>query len=180
MERLCIEYCCKNKKDHSCDFSFRGLSTFVASGIMPKDAEKIALFLLDRKNDKRIMKNWNKLQKDEKNLEKYQGLLEQLEKAREIADEVGIENIYAAALLDIAYYCPKCHKFQVQFGFFMTWINKKGKRQIFSFEHRCRYCKAELLRLTGTSKQTSKLKCPKCNGAIEVDNSSVINVVTRY
>ena len=72
MERLCIEYCCKNKKNHSCDFSFRGFSTFVASGIMPKDAERIALFLLNRKNDKRIMKDWNKLQKDEKSLEKYQ------------------------------------------------------------------------------------------------------------
>ncbi len=180
MERLSIKYCCKNKADRKCDFSFRGLSTFIASGIVPKDAEKIALFLLDRKNDKKIMKYWKKVQTDEKKLEKYDGTLEQLEQARKIAEEVGIENVYANALLDISYYCPKCHKFQVQFGFFMTWQDAKGKQKIFKFEHKCKNCGAELLKLTGTSKQTSKLKCPKCGGAIEVDNSSVINVVTRY
>ncbi|MBR1544851.1 MAG: hypothetical protein IJ638_02820 [Alphaproteobacteria bacterium] len=180
MERLSIKYCCKNKKDKTCDFSFRGLSTFVASGIMPKDAEKIAYFLLDRKNDKRIMKEWKKIQKGEKKSEKYDGILNQLEKARQISEEICVENIYAAALLDIAYYCPKCHKFQVQFGFFITWTDERGRQQIFKFEHKCRDCGAELLRLTGTSKQTSKLKCPKCGGGIEVDNSSIINVVTRY
>ncbi len=180
MERLCIKYCCKNKALKKCDFSFRGLSTFIASGIMPKDAEKIALFLLDRKNDKRIMKEWKKIQSSEEKSEKYLGVLEQLEKARKIAEKIGIEHIYAAALLDIAYYCPKCHTFQTQFGFFMTWTDDRGKQQIFYFEHKCHKCGHELLRLTGTSKQTSQLKCPKCGGGVEVDNSSVINVVTKY
>ena len=180
MERLCIKYCCKNKALKKCNFSFRGLSTFIASGIMPKDAEKIALFILDRKNDKRLMKEWKKVQQDAKKAEQYDGIWKQVEKARQIAEKIGIDNIYAVALLDIAYYCPKCHCFQIQFGFFMTWTDERGKQQIFRFEHKCKECGSELVRLTGTSKQTAKLKCPKCGESVEVDNSSVINVVSRY
>ena len=74
----------------------------------------------------------------------------------------------------------ECYNFQIQFGFFMTWTDERGMQQIFRFEHKCHECGAELVRLTGTSKQTAKLKCPKCGGGIEVDNSSVINVVSRY
>ncbi len=126
------------------------------------------------------MKEWKKVQQDAKKAEQYDGIWKQVEKARQIAEKIGIDNIYAVALLDIAYYCPKCHCFQIQFGFFMTWTDERGKQQIFRFEHKCKECGSKLVRLTGTSKQTAKLKCPKCGESVEVDNSSVINVVSRY
>ena len=183
MERLCAKYICENvdKETPTCDFSFNALLTFPASGIVPKHHKKIALFLLDRKlSDKKLNSIYNKIKKHPLKLEKYNQVMPEVEKARKIAEKVGMENIFASCCLDRGYYCPVCHTFQMQIEFFMSWKDEHGNVQVFTFEHRCRKCSSQLLKLTGSLKQTEKLKCPKCGGNVKIDASSVINVVTRY
>lgn len=184
MERLSVNFVCENLQNKSgkCDFSYRGLVTFPGSNIVPKCHLKIANSILDRKKEKKIIRNFERTKLEHPEIARnYASQVEQLYQIWDIVDKVGRENIYASALLDVGFWCPKCHKFQTQLGLFMTWKDKDtGIQKMFKFNHNCVDCGAELVKLTGTSKQTSKLLCPKCGGHIKVDNASIVDVTTTF
>lgn len=181
MERLCVKYICNNSEDknHKCDFSFNALVTFPASNILPKYHNEIAMFLLSRQSDERLQKVYEKIKENSYKKARFDEVMSQLERARLIVEEIGIENINAFCSLDIGFYCPKCHTFQMQVEIVMTWKDKFGKMQRFTLDHRCRNCDAHLVKLTGSSKQLASLSCPECGGSIKIDESSIVPVVSN-
>lgn len=181
MERLCVKYVCKNSEDknHTCDFSFNALLTFLASNILPKYHSEIAMFLLSRDSDEKLQKIYKKIKENSYKKARFEEVVSQIARARLIAEEVGLENINAFCSLDIGFYCPKCHTFQMQVEIVMSWKDKFGKMQRFTLDHRCRECDAHLVKLTGSSKQLNSLLCPKCNGEIKIEESSIIHVVSN-
>ena len=176
MERLFVSYKCENskKKDMSCDFSFGALLTFTFSNLLPKKHQKIAKDIL-LSSDTEVAK---KLKNHPSKLKSYLKDKDKIEKAKEIALKVGIDNVFVSVTLERGYYCPVCHSFELQFDMILSW-KENGLDKCYRFSHNCSKCGNPLIKLNGKEEQCKILKCPKCGGNIELDKSSFLNVNTK-
>lgn len=177
VERFFIKYVCKNAKgeNKTCDFSFNSLVNFPYSNILPKNHIDIAKGVLSEPEEvvlKRLEKTYPSVAL------RYKSDLPKIREAKKIANEIGLSNMFVSASLDRGYYCPKCHNFELQFDLVMSW-KENGIERLYRFAHNCSNCGNRLMKLTGTTKQGSKIYCPKCGGVVEVDNGSFIDVIAK-
>ncbi|MBR1544852.1 MAG: hypothetical protein IJ638_02825 [Alphaproteobacteria bacterium] len=177
LERLFVKYVCENAKDKDkpCDFSFVSLVNFPYSNILPKKHIEIAKGVLTEPEEV-VLKRLEKLHPD--SFERYKSDLPKIREAKKIVERIGFENLFVSASLDRGYYCPKCHNFELQFDLVMSWKENREDK-LYRFSHQCSKCGERLAKLTGTSKQNTKLVCPKCSGKVDVADNSFINVIAK-